>query len=179
MAWRKTVILGAAVVGVAACGGSTTLATTTPAAAPVASTAGPVAPASSAAPTTAAADYGSQYVAITAPANDALSMWRSAIRKLGSDSSPSVIANVTATVAVVLDGTNHELLRAHWPASAEADVKAVVWDEGALIGDLSAVGRQNWFTAASWESHVSADAGKASAAADVVRADLGLPPLSQ
>jgi hypothetical protein len=167
-------LLAACAATLAACSsnGSKSAAPTTAVAAPVATTA-----AVQAATTTAAAiDYKAQYLAIVAPANAALRTWRAALDKLGNDPAASDVARVTAPLITAYESTDNALLRAQWPANAEADIKNLVTTDGTLTGDLNAAGGQNVFSAASWESQVASDGGKAGAAANIVRADLGLPP---
>ncbi len=71
---------------------------------------------------------------------------------------------------------DRELLRIDWPAPIAADIKELIRVQGALIGDLRGLENVNAFSAGSWSNQFSQDVGKLTAAANIVRADLGLPP---
>ena len=77
---------------------------------------------------------------------------------------------------------DHDLLRVKWPAAIAADVKAIVRANGAVIGDLGALeGAREVVTdrlASKWFSHYLNDEAVATAKANNVRADFGLPPTS-
>jgi hypothetical protein len=103
--------------------------------------------------------YAAKYSAIIAPANAYAGML---------PTNPSA-AQLT-TLAAADSAADNQLLRVAWPTPAiTADVKAMVSADGAEIGDLQ---RNN-------DSALAADQGKAVAAANIVRTDLGLPPVSQ
>jgi hypothetical protein len=109
--------------------------------------------------TTPLSVYAAKYSAIIAPANAYAGML---------PTNPSA-AQLT-TLAAADSAADNQLLRVAWPTPAiTADVKAMVSADGAEIGDLQ---RNN-------DSALAADQGKAVAAANIVRTDLGLPPVSQ
>jgi len=103
--------------------------------------------------------YAAKYSAIIAPANAYAGML---------PTNPSA-AQLT-TLAAADSAADNQLLRVAWPTPAiTADVKAMVSADGAEIGDLQQ----------DHDSALAADQGKAVAAANIVRADLGLPPVTQ
>jgi hypothetical protein len=113
------------------------------------------------------ASLGAQYLAIVAPENAAL---RSVPKGLTA-------ANVAPVVAAA-ETADNALLRVAWPSSVLADVKLLVAADGAVIGDLRAVGPGGPPAGGTWLTQYETDAGKQQAAAQVVRADLNLPPVS-
>lgn len=120
---------------------------------------------------TPAVNYGQQYLAIVGPANAA---GNAAV--IPDNPTGARLAQVFAPVIAAYQKADDALLRAQWPAGAQADIKAMVTADGAVIGDMNAAAGQNALSAASWETQLSSDGAKAKAAANVVRADLGLPP---
>ena len=103
--------------------------------------------------------YASQYLRIIAPLNAGLA-------------NLSNVANPTQAqlddLASKIELADAALLRSSWPsAKAQGDIEALVRADGALIGDL----RQND------GPNASRDAGTTTADAQIVRADLGLPPV--
>ena len=103
--------------------------------------------------------YASQYLRIIAPLNAELATL-------------SNIANPTQAqldeMASKIEVADTALLRAPWPSTkAQSDIETLVRADGALIGDLQQNDGPN----------ASRDAGTTTADAQIVRADLGLPPV--
>jgi hypothetical protein len=77
-------------------------------------------------------------------------------------------------VIAALEEADNELLRVRWPATIEADVKALVRANGTVIGDPNGI--RDAVAVGSWANQFSKDLGEFAAAVAIVRADLGLPP---
>ena len=142
-----------AVLALAACGGSTAPTTVTstppPAVAPVVAKPSPT--------PTPLSYYAAQYTRLVTPFNTALD-------KLGNAPTQAQL-NDLADKTTAADVA---LLRASWPsAKVQSDIEALVRSDGAVIGDL----QQNN------GAEFTRDAETATANAEIVRADLGLPPV--
>ena len=130
-------------------------------------TSSPAAVVSPAASATPLSFYAAQYLRLIKPANDALN----ALQALPSTSTDADYGAAAAKIAPVYQAVDAALLRAQWPANVMVDIKALVTADGAVIGDLSNL------TASTVDTMVR-DSGTASAQSNIVRADLGLPPVS-
>lgn len=106
--------------------------------------------------------YADQYLRIGKPCVDAQSKLRAAV------GDAAIIAAAKAT-SQACQASNAELLRGDWPTNVKADIRAEVLADGPLLGDLA--------DAATNAGSVVRDSGPANAAANIVRADLGLPPI--
>jgi len=67
------------------------------------------------------------------------------------------------------------MLRQQWPSVAKADVKSLVIAAGAELGDLNSLATINDSNASTIETNLSKDIAATGTAANIVRADLGLP----
>lgn len=85
------------------------------------------------------------------------------------------MAKDAAPLIAAFEKGDGELLRVDWPAETRADVKALVAADGAVLGDLRVLDTVSLLSAGDWSNQFSQDFGKLAAAADIVRADLGLP----
>ena len=116
--------------------------------------------------TTVPVNYANQYLADIEPANAALAAFQ---KQYGNAD------EVTATQAAVFAQSNIDfgrlLLSQTWPANAVADIHALAAAEELVGTDLR--GGLN----ASNVAEFTQDANRSSADAQVVRADLGLPPV--
>jgi hypothetical protein len=143
-------------------------ATTVAAATHAASSGAAVAPAASpSASATPLSFYANQYLAIVKPGNDAFAVFNA----LPSSATDAEVGAAAAKVVPVEQSAEAALLRAQWPPNVAADIKALVTSYGPLFGDLSDLTASN-------VDQMNRDAGAANAAANIVRADLGLPPIS-
>ena len=150
----------------AACGGNTLKASH---AATVSNTASVTNAATmSAAPTpspTPLSFYAAQYLRIGKPCEDA----QARLKALPDNSPDSTYASVAAAVATACQESNSALLRAQWPENVYTDIKAEVVADGPVLGDLADLINNI--------KNVVRDSGPANAAANIVRADLVLPPV--
>jgi len=161
----KVVLAGLAVLALAGCGSGGTANTAAPTSTSAAATA-PVATPSPASPTAhPLAFYAAQFLRLTAASHTAQDKLRDL---LGASTLQQTQAATTALVQVE-QITNAQLLRAEWPPSVGADIRALVLAEGPLLGDLSNI--------ATGSGSVGKDSGAVTAASNIVRADLGLPPI--
>jgi hypothetical protein len=119
------------------------------------------APSTVASTTTTTIDYGVQYLAITAPATDALTRLEATRSPTPADFQSAESASETLP---------YQLLQASWPTNAEPDITALASDWGAVVADL----RLLVFDTAG-DTTLGVDASKLSAAVRVVKSDLRLP----
>jgi hypothetical protein len=119
-----------------------------------------------------------KYLEILGPANAALAKWQKQAQSYTDDTTAEEIGKDTAPVAAALDDASAALLRVQWPSSVAPDVKELVRAHGPLAGDFRSVSSQTIFSVQNWITQLQQDAGKAHAAANIVRSDLGLPPAS-
>lgn len=127
-------------------------------------------------PTMTVAAYQQQYLTIVAPYNAAFDVFHAHLKPyIGTTNYPSEnnLGSWCSPYATALTAFDNVLLRSPWPASAEADVHALVNGDAPELGDLDACGAPNEVT---WFSQLSKDSDAASTAANVLRSDLGLPP---
>lgn len=151
----------------AACGGSKSAApstTTTP-------------PATTAAAKPDFHALGQQYLKIIAPANTQIEAFNKKTNTYTENTTAEQVAKDAEPLAAAVDKASTDLLHVDWPASIQPDVKAMVTAYGVLAGDLRSVGSQNILSIANWATQLGQDAGRARAAANIVRSDLGLPPV--
>ena len=118
-----------------------------------------------------------KYLRIVAPANAALDTFNEKEKSYSSDTRAEQVVSDLAPVISAYQEADNALLRVNWPPSIAADVKALVGANGALIGDLEAADSQDVLSSSSWTTQASQDGGKSVAAANIVRADLGLPAM--
>ena len=167
--WRmslKTLGVAALLISTAACGGaSSKTASTAPTAAE------PVASASPAA--LSQKQQADAYLAAVAPANSALSAYKT---KITDNSTQAEVAAASAPVADAIEQVDNALARIAFTGQTAIDVRAVIATAGVLVGDFRSVGSQNAFSVSKFDATLSRDVGAANAAVAIVRADLGLPP---
>ena len=118
--------------------------------------------------------FAQTYLRIVAPANAA---HEELIRKSNAYGATTTKAQVVADLAPVLRAyrtADEGLLRVAWPGPVGAAVTTEVAANGALLAVLGTADRQNAGTFDAWAAQVSQDEVKATAAANAVRAGLGL-----
>jgi hypothetical protein len=111
--------------------------------------------------TTTTVDYGAQYLAITAPATDALTRFEGTTSPTPADCQSAESASETLP---------DQLLQVSWPTKAEPDITALASDWGAVVADL----RLLVFNPAG-DTTLGFDVSKLSAAVRTVKTDLRLP----
>ena len=116
------------------------------------------------------------YLRIVAPANSVVTTFRKKAADWNDNTTNPQAAKEAAPVIAAFEKADNELLRVDWPPATAVDVKALVTADGALIGDLNALENVDLLSAGNWANQFSQDAGKVSAAVNIVRSDLGLPP---
>jgi hypothetical protein len=158
-----------AVLVVAACGGGNSAAPNTTTTKPAATTTATTAPDLDA--------LGQQYLTIIGPANQAVNEFNKKTTTYTDNTTAEEVARDAAPLADAIDKASNDLLQVDWPASIQQDIKELVKAYGALSGDLRSVGNQTIFSIANWTTQFAQDGGRARAAANIVRADLGLPPV--
>jgi hypothetical protein len=121
---------------------------------------------------------GQKYLQIIGPANGALAKWQEQANSYTDSTTAEEIGRDTAPVAAAIDDASAALLRVQWPSSIAPDVKELVRSYGPLSGDFRSVSNQTVFSVQNWITQLLQDAGKAHAASNIVRSDLGLPPAS-
>lgn len=111
--------------------------------------------------TTTTVDYGVQYLALTAPATDALTRFEGTMSPTPADCQSAESASETLP---------DQLLQVSWPAKAEPDIRALASDWSAVVADL----RLLVFNPAG-DTTLGFDESKLSAAVRTVKGDLRLP----
>jgi len=112
-----------------------------------------------------------------AAASDALTTAVTQVKTaLASVTSVSQIVGPITKYATALDSFDNTVLHLGASGQTATDIRTVVTYNGAIIGELNALGSQTPATLPAWESAISVNQGKAAQATDAVRADLGLPP---
>jgi hypothetical protein len=171
-------IMLAAGVALAGCGGSSgkssaagSVATSSPPTSPTTSTTAPTT-----STTISLADLAKQYEAAVAAANKAGDLYNSKAAKLPDNATAAQFADIAEPLAKAFQDADQALIRIQWPANIKTDMAAVVTANGALEGDLLAARSQNLFSLATFTQQITSDAGKSHAAVSILRADLGLPP---
>jgi hypothetical protein len=115
---------------------------------------------------------GKQYLADVAPVNAATDTAKSAFD--AATTAPQLAAAAAPLVASI-ETLNSTMLRQQWPSVAKADVKSLVIAAGAELGDLNSLATINDSNASTIETNLSKDIAATGTAANIVRADLGLP----
>lgn len=119
-------------------------------------------------------DYKARYLALIAPVNSALAALTKA-----SDASGNVPASAVTKAVTALQTFDSAVLRVEWPGtSTNADVRELVRSTSGLIADIEQVNDQTAATQATFTAQFSRDVAATSAAVNIVRSDLGLPPPS-
>ncbi len=161
----RWVLLALAVLMLASCGGSGGEQTTTVLPAQLQTTTKPTT-------TSKATSYatGRDYLRLVARFNAALAHFQAEAKDDTDSTSTKQIAKEAAPVTAALRAFDNAALRANWPPSVRADVRALIRADAGFRSDLEQLAyTRDW-------SGLTRDAEASSAAANVVRADLGLPP---
>jgi hypothetical protein len=170
MAKTTIAALVAAAALVAGCSKSAPSTSTKPSisAAAVNQSAAPVSPAAS--PTTASATplafYASQYLAD----GKACMAAQDVLHNAPNSATGAQLQVMATNIVKACQAANAVILRQSWPANVLADLRAEVTADGPVFGDLTDM--------LSNSGSLLRDSGIANAAANLVRADLGLPPVS-
>lgn len=130
---------------------------------------------------------GQGYLQIMGPVNAAAVRFNNKRRTYTDATTASEVARDAAPVADAIRTARNELLNVNWrdrsssprpPVRTPQDVKELLKAFGGLYGDLVPVGAaRTSFSIANWRTRFAQDRGRARAAANIVRADLGLPPV--
>jgi hypothetical protein len=124
--------------------------------------------------TTAPPDHGQIYLRLAAPANAAVDMFDRGLRALSPNM--DLPASLLLPYAAAVNTFDEKILRVKWPPNTEADIKTLVQDDSVLVADLSAANNQTALSAGSFENQLNSDEAKDGSEAQIVRADLDLPP---
>lgn len=123
--------------------------------------------AASASPTVSLAAYAHQYETVIAAANTAIGKLNTVAVK--PNATAATLQPTASRTASAIQAADNKLLRVAWPTvKIRDDVDAMVRTDATFIGDLDDV--------ADNLQNMQRDAAAASGAANIVRADLGLPP---
>jgi hypothetical protein len=117
------------------------------------------------------------YLAIVAPVNRAIDRW-------DASNAPTKTTGQTARVdsplIAAITRADNRLLRVHWSPRAAADIRSMVKADGAVIADLAIdIQGVQAFSVDDLDSRFVRDLQQVGTAANIVRADLGLPPYSR
>ncbi|HEY5246003.1 MAG TPA: hypothetical protein VIJ60_10065 [Acidimicrobiales bacterium] len=119
---------------------------------------------------------GSYYLAAVTPVNVAFTQLSKAATADGSSATAAELATQAAPALAALTTCDGKLADYTWPKVAEADIKALLADGGAVAGALQSVAGITALDASSWETSFDQATQVLGNAANVVRHDLGLPP---
>jgi hypothetical protein len=114
-----------------------------------------------------------QYLADVAPVNKTTSAASAALK---SATSTAEAGKAVAPMIAAWEKFDSLVLRQQWPRAAKGDVKVLVVDDGAVIGDLSAISEASPLNFSSLSATLSRDGQTSTTAADILRTDLGLNP---
>lgn len=113
-------------------------------------------------------DYARQYLTLIAPVNTAITTWQAQLKAHPSWTAQQA-STAAAPIVTALSTFDSKVLRVSWPATVRPDVVTLVRDDASMAAALSSPLGLIGFTSA---------AARTGADANVVRADLGLPPPS-
>jgi len=119
-----------------------------------------------------------QFLAAAAPVVTASTIMQNGLNALGSNPSMSQLTAITGPESASFQTFDGALLAIPWPAAILPDARAVVAADAQLEGDLSGTGALDLFTASTWEVAVAKDTDIMKSALNVLRSDIGLPPVS-
>ena len=123
-------------------------------------------------PTPDLAALGRQYLAAVAPYNAALDTFKKRYRNGFTLS--QLHSGITHALADALQQFDSAILRLPWPQQVLPDVRALAAADAVELGDLhNAVNATDGPT---WARQATADIDMANEAANILRADIGLPP---
>ena len=115
-----------------------------------------------------------QYLAILAPANQAIDVFDADLKTLPSSATAATYVKITAPLAAAFSTVDQNLLRDPWPANARTDIQALTVADSVVIADLGMAATVKPGTFSAWERQLSKDLGKILPHAELVRTDLGL-----
>lgn len=136
-----------------------------------ASTLPPPSPVTSTTPTTPPVDYGAKYLALVGPYNSAIDTFNKSLTANMTSAELGAAADKLAVAGTQLD---EQLIAVAWPGQVETDVRSLVSDDAAVIGDLQGFDSVNVLSASQLISQFDKDANVADTAAALVRSDLHL-----
>jgi hypothetical protein len=117
------------------------------------------------------------YLTIVGPANIAIDTFSKKANRWTDQTTSAQAAKDAAPLIPVIDAVTNELLRVQWPAATQPDVKELARDWATVNGDLASLSSVDALSASDWARQFTSDITKASADSNIVRADLGLPPV--
>ena len=121
-------------------------------------------------------DLGQKYLAIMNPVNAKADEFSKKANAWNDQTTNTQASNDAAPVIAAIDDASNKLLRVPWPASTATDVKELTRAMAAMSGDLGGLQTLSMLDASSWATQFSQDVSTAHTDANIVRADLGLPP---
>ena len=124
-------------------------------------------------------ELGQKYLEIVAPGNQAIETFKQKTDAYSDSTTADQVAADAAPVVSAIDEVDNALLRVDWPATIATDVKALVTADGALKGDLNSVGSLNALSISAWSASSHKTPVEKAQLQNIVRADLGLTPVSQ
>lgn len=130
--------------------------------------------------TTTTVDYPAlqrQYLAAVAPAQSALAAFQAADAKLPDTATGPQLAAVAAPLADALDRSSAALLAIQAPPAVTTDIRALATGYAVVEGDLRGFVGMNALNSGTLLSAFAGDVVRERPLANIVRADLHLPPL--
>jgi hypothetical protein len=175
----RLLMVGVSAVVVAGCAQTKAATNATATATTTTTTTTPTAAATTTVPATTTttvnlASFGEEYLTIMAPTNAALNRAEGQLTTIATPTA-SQYSSILDPVITATEGSDNALLQVKWPAQAETDIRSLVAIFGSLVGDMQALRVITPATRSSVLTQFGEDAGKANAAVNTVRVDLGLP----
>lgn len=133
----------------------------------------PSAPSASSSAVPTQAEQGAAYTRITAPTRTAAAAFSAAIN---DQSTAAQTAEAAKPLIKAYQEALQALARYPWVGQTATDVRTLIAAEAQVLADLQAIGDQNGFSITSFAAQLKKEAITAQSAADIVRADVGLPP---
>lgn len=130
---------------------------------------------------------GQGYLAIMGPANQAADRFDKQASTYTDHTTSAEVTRDAAPLADAIHTARNDLLTVDWPSASsvprppartQQDVKEMLKAISAFAEDLEMAGSRTSFSLANWTTRLAQDRRRARAAANIVRADLRLQPVS-
>ncbi|MGO8870585.1 MAG: DUF4190 domain-containing protein [Acidimicrobiales bacterium] len=118
------------------------------------------------------------YLALVAPANSSAATFASEAAQWNSQTTNAQAESQAQPFIAALQNFRKQLLSTAWPTSARRDVKALAADVTPVVADLRGLAKLHLSNASGWATQFQRGISVMKASDNVVRHDLGLPPVS-
>ncbi len=129
--------------------------------------------------TTAPSAFANLYLQILGPADAATGEFFTALKALSSTATGADAQKVATPAADAIDAADHRLLEVSWPGTVARDIKALVFANAQLVGDMRELAAQNRVTFGAWKNQFESDVATVTNSANLIRTDLTAPHTSK